>query len=253
MARPMEPPTWRNSELRPVASAILWRGIAVRATVESGTKRQEKPMPCVMIARMTSLWPLCEREVAHVPGAPGDEEDADGDDDPRRDAVVDAPDERRRDHHHEDARHHREARVGRREAEQLLHEERQQEHRRHEQREHERADERPREEHRILEEADVDRRNLARELADDERGDERERGPEGDGDGRRLEPVVLLPLLEEVLQRAEARDEQADAPPVDVACAAPRRARGSSRRSPRPRGRRRQTIPRPRMPTGTLM
>jgi len=46
--------------------------------------------------------------------------------------------------------------------------------------------------------------------------DEAEGGPEGDGDGRRLEPVVLLPLLEEVLQRAQARDEQPDAPPVDV-------------------------------------
>ena len=61
MARPTEPPIWRRSELSPVASVILVRGIRDSATVVSGTKRQANPMPC-----QSSAWTIPAVPVASV-------------------------------------------------------------------------------------------------------------------------------------------------------------------------------------------
>jgi len=45
IASPSDPPIWRKSELRPVASLIFWRGMLARATVVSGMNRQLNATP----------------------------------------------------------------------------------------------------------------------------------------------------------------------------------------------------------------
>ena len=59
MARPIDPPICRRSELRPVASVSLWRGMRESATVVSGTNRQLKPTPCTSSAWMICAFPDC--------------------------------------------------------------------------------------------------------------------------------------------------------------------------------------------------
>jgi hypothetical protein len=56
-ARPIAPPIWRTSELSPVASVILWRGIFVSATVVNGTNRQANATPCTASGNVMSLVP----------------------------------------------------------------------------------------------------------------------------------------------------------------------------------------------------
>ena len=53
-------------------------------------------------------------------------------------------------------------------------------------------------------------------LADDEGGERDEGQHEGERDDARVEPVVLGPFLDEVLQRAQPDPHEADAEPVDV-------------------------------------
>ncbi len=71
-----------------------------------------------------------------------------------------------------------------------------------EHREHARADERAGQEDRVLEEPEVDRGDRRRELPHDEEREGEGAHDEAAPDERRLEPVVALPLLERVLERA---------------------------------------------------
>ncbi len=146
--------------------------------------------------------PGLQSEMAHAVRGPCDKQDSGADDQAGRNGVVDAPDEGDRDHHHDHPRHQRKSRVCGGETEQRLHEKRQEEHRRHEKREHERPDHRPGEEHRVFEEADVDRRHVASELAYDEGCDHYEREGEGSRNRSRREPIVTLSFLQDILERA---------------------------------------------------
>ena len=138
------------SEFMPVASAIV---SARHPRERHGRERDEEAAEAHALDHDRAddvALAAVEREVAHLVRADREGDDADADEQARRHVVVEAADDRRRHHHDQHARHEREARLRRGEAEQLLHEERQEEHVRHQHREHEPADERPGGEDRIL-------------------------------------------------------------------------------------------------------
>ena len=91
MATPTEPPICRTSELEPVASAILLRGMV---EMRDGRERDEEageadPLDDAAARRCRRRG--LQRVVAHLEGADDEQDDAEADDEPRRDLVVERP------------------------------------------------------------------------------------------------------------------------------------------------------------------